>query len=154
MTEQLQDLGVWALLTAVVYLSAGPIFRSLHPTGMLNWQGRRWRKGITALLALFFGGCEILLLVQSHYIGIVSASVLCAGLSILLLLLIRWWWRDRKKEAAAREALVEKLHEEGRALVPPPMSAGKKAWRWTVNGYALFLVAALVYALVRYLVRH
>jgi hypothetical protein len=152
-TEQLQDLGVWALLTVVVYLSAGPIFRSLHPTGMLNWQGRRWRKAITILLVLFFGGCEVLLLFQDHMIGAAVAVALFIGLSVLFLLLVRWWWQDARKEKAAQEALVEKLHQEGRELVAPPMSTGKRVWRWVVNGYAIALVLALIYGLIRYLVR-
>jgi hypothetical protein len=149
-TEQLQDWGVMLLLTTVVYLCAGTLFRSAHPTGVLNWQGRRWRKGITILLALFFGGCEVVLLHQSHEIGTPVATVVCAGLGVLLLLLVRWWWQDWQRERAAREELIKKLRQEERELVAPPMSPGKKAWRRVVNGYVLFLAAAGLYALVHY----
>ncbi|MGH9780963.1 MAG: hypothetical protein ACRD33_04010 [Candidatus Acidiferrales bacterium] len=120
---------------------------------MLNWQGRRWRKGITALLALFFGGCEVLLLSQDHTIVATVAVVLYLCLGVLFVLLVRWWWQDARKEKAAEAALVEELHQEGGELVAPPMSTGKKAWRWVVNGYALFLVAAGLYALVHYLLK-
>lgn len=151
-TEQLQDWGVMLLLAAAFYVFAGYLARSLHPAGTLNWRGRRYRKGGTLFLLLFFCGCEVLLLYQGREAGIAAAAILYAALGLLFLLLVRWWWRDWQKEKAAREALVEKLHEEGRELVAPPISTGKKAWRWTVNGYAIFLVAAGLYALIRYLV--
>lgn len=140
------------LVTVVYYVAAGYVSRSLHPTGMLNRQGRRWRKGGTLFFLLFFGGCEVLLLYQGREIGAAVAAVLYAGLGVLFLLLIRWWWQDWQRERLAREALVQKLHQEGRKLIASPMSLRKKTWRWVINGYAVFLVAAGLYALVRYLV--
>jgi hypothetical protein len=151
-TEQLQDWGVMLLLTAAFYVFAGYLARSLHPAGTLNWRGRRYRMGGALFLLLFFVGCEVLLLYQGHEVGITAVATLYAALGLLLLLLIRWWWQDARRERAAREALVEKLHEEGRELVAPPMSTRKKAWRWVVNVYAIFLVAAGLYALLHYLV--
>ena len=58
-TDELQSWGVALLLAAAVYVLGGYLFRSLHPTGMLNWQGRRWRKGVVLLILLnagVFGG--------------------------------------------------------------------------------------------------
>lgn len=153
--QQLENCAVYFSLPLIAYAAAGPIFRSLHPTGMLNWQGRRWRKGVTLALVLLSTWLEISeLRYRAHVIPAFLAITLYVGVGILAILLTHWWWQDARKEKAAEKALIEKLHGEGRELVAPPMSAGKKAWRWTVNGYALFLVAALVYALVRYLVRH
>lgn len=152
--EQLENFAVYFALPLIVYLAAGPIFRSLHPTGMLNWQGRRWRKGVTLALLLLSAWLETSeLRYHAHVIPGSLGVAVYIGLSILFVLLIRWWWQDRKKEAAAQDALVEKLHGEGRELVAPPMSTGKKAWRWIVNGYAILLVAAGLYAVVHYLLK-
>lgn len=153
--QQIENCAVYFSMPVIAYVAIGPLFRSVHPTGMLSWQGRRWRKGCTLALVLLSSWLEISeLCYHAHVIPTFLATTLYAGLVLLFLALIRWWWRDRRKEGAAREALVKKLQEEGRELVAPPMSAGKKAWRWTVNGYALFLVAAGLYVLIRYLVRH
>ncbi len=150
--DQSQFWLVILLLAAGVYIVGGYIFRSVHPTGRLNWQGRRWRKGVALLVLLSVAGFEALSLFEADRIGVVVAAILYAALGLLFLLLARWWWRDRQKEKAARDALVEKLRSEGRELAAPPMSTGKKAWRWVVNGYAIFLVAAALYALIHYLV--
>lgn len=150
--EQLENCAVYVSLPLIIYLAAGPLFRSLHPTGMLNWQGRRWRKGVTLALLLLSAWLETSeLRYHAHVIPGPLAVAVYVGLSVLFLLLVRWWWQDARKEKAAREALVEKLHHEGRELVEPPRSSGKKVWRWMVNGYAVLLVAAGLYALVRYL---
>lgn len=151
---QLEACAVYFSLPLIIYLVGGPLFRSLHPTGMLNWQGRRWRKGVTLALLLLAAWLETSELhYHAHVIPGFLAVAVYAILSVLFLLLIRWWWQDARKEKAAREALVEKLHQEGRELVEPPMSAGKRVWRWVVNGYAICLVVAGLYALVRYLVK-
>lgn len=152
--EQFENCAVYFALPLIVYLAAGPIFRSLHPTGMLNWQGRRWRKGVTLTLLLLSAWLETSeLRYHAHVIPSFVAVGVYVALIFLLLLLVRWWWQDARKEKVAQEALVEKLHQEGRELVAPPMSTGKKAWRWAVNGYALFLAAAGLYALAHYLLK-
>jgi hypothetical protein len=152
--EQRGDLVVSLVTAGSFYLGITWLFRSLNPAGKLSWQGRRFRNGGTLFLLLFFGGLEITALRQEDNVGTLAAAALYSGLGLLLLLLVRWWWQDRQKEEAARAALVEKLHQEGRELAAPPMSTGKKAWRWVVNGYAIFLVAAGLYALIRYLLKH
>ena len=152
-TDELQSWGVALLLAAVVYVLGGYLFRSLHPTGMLNWQGRRWRKGVVLLILLNAGVFDIRFHFERGHIGLATAITLWAAIGLLTILLLGWWWQDARKEKAAQEALVEKLNQEDRELVAPPMSAAKEAWRWTVNGYALFLVAAGLYALVHYLLK-
>lgn len=152
LVAQLQDWGVMLALAGVFYVTMTYLSRSTNPAGKLSWQGRRFRNGGTLFLLLAFAGMDVFFALRRGHIGAVAAAVSYAGLGLLLLLVIRWWWRDRQKEDAAREALIAKLHEEGRELVPPPMSRGRKAWRWVVNGYAIFLVAAGLYALVHYLV--
>ena len=152
--EQRGNLEVAVLLAGGFYIAATYLLRSLNRTGKISWQGRRFRNSVTLFLVLFFGGLEVTSLHTETHIGFAVATLLYAVLGLLFLLLARWWWRDRKKEAAAREELIEKLHQEGRELIAPPMSAGKRVWRWTVNGYALFLVVAGLYVLVRYLVKH
>jgi multidrug transporter EmrE-like cation transporter len=152
--DELQSWGVALLLAGGFYVVAGYLFRSLHPTGMLNWQGRRWRKGGALLILLCLGVADVRFNFQAKHISIDVAVVLWLAVGLLTLLLVCWWWGDARKEKAAEKALIEKLHSEGRSLAAPPMSMSKKAWRWTVNAYALFLVAAGLYALIRYLVRH
>jgi hypothetical protein len=152
--EQRGNLEVSVVLAAAFYVATTYLPRSLHPTGTLSWQARRMRNGGTLFLLLFFSGLEVASLHGEADVSLTVAVILCAVLGVLFLLLVRWWWQDARKEKAAQEALVEKLHQEGRELVAPPMSTGRKAWRWVVNGYAIFLVAALVYGLIRYLVRH
>jgi hypothetical protein len=152
---QLEACAVYFSLPLIIYLVGGPLFKSLHPTGMLNWQGRRWRKGITVALLLLAAWLETSeLRYHAHVIPGFLAVAAYAILSVLFLLLIRWWWQDTRKEKAAKEALIEKLQSEGHELTEPPRSLGKNIWRWTVNGYALFLLVAGLYVLVRYLVRH
>jgi hypothetical protein len=152
--QQLENCAVYFGLPLVFYVLIGPFFRSLHPAGTLSWQGRRFRKGVTLVLLLLSSWLEVSeLRYRVHVISAFVAMVLYGGLGMLFLFVIRWWWQDRQKEKAGREALVAKLHEEDRELVAPPMSTGKKAWRWVVNGYAIFLVAAGLYALVHYLLK-
>jgi len=152
--QQLENCAVYFSLPLIVYVVAGPLFRSAHPTGMLNWQGRRWRKGCTLALLLLSSWLEISeLRYHAHVIAALLATILYVGLSGLFLLLVRWWWQDWQKERVAREAFVEKLHNEGRELVAPPMRTGKKAWRWVVNGYAILLVVAGLYAVAHYLLK-
>jgi hypothetical protein len=148
---QLQDWGVMLALAGGFYAATTYLPRSLHPTGKLSWQARRMRNGGTLFLLLAFAGMDIFLALRRGHVGAAVAALLYVGLGLLLLLLIRWWRRDRQRERAAREALIEKLHEEGRELVAPPMSTGKRTWRWVVNGYAVVLVAAGLYALLHYL---
>jgi hypothetical protein len=142
------------LILGVFYVLAGLLVRSVNPVGKLDWRGRRYMKGGTLLLLLFFIGFEVQELFRGAKIGITVTALLYAVLGLLFLSLVRWWWRDSQREKTAYHAFVEKIHQEGRELVAPPISAGKKAWRWTVNGYALFLLVAGLYVLVRYLVRH
>jgi hypothetical protein len=68
-----------------------------------------------------------------------------------VILAARWLWRDWKKEQQARDAYFQKLAEEGKTYSPPPLTGANKAWRWVLNGYAIVLVVALVYGLIRYL---
>lgn len=151
--EQLENCAVYFSMAVIAYVAIGPLFRSVHPTGMLSWQGRRWRKGCTLALLLTAIWLEISeLRYHAHVIPGFLAMTMYVSLGVLFVWLVWWWWRDRKKEIAAREALVEKLHGEGRELVAQPMSAGKRVWRWVLNGYAICLVVAGLYALVRYLV--
>ncbi|MFZ0617319.1 MAG: hypothetical protein WAM01_01405 [Candidatus Acidiferrales bacterium] len=67
-----------------------------------------------------------------------------------VILASRWLWRDWKKEQQTRDAEIQKLAEEGKTYSPPPLTGANKAWRWVLNGYAIVLVVALVYGLIRY----
>jgi hypothetical protein len=152
--DQLENCAVYFSLPLAVYLILGPFFRSLHPTGKLSWQGRRWRNGGTGALLLLSTWLEISeLRYRAHVIPAFLAMTLYVGVGVLAILLVHWWWRDARKEKAAERALIEKLHSKGRELMEPPVGPGKRVWRWVVNGYAIFLVAAGLYALVRYLVK-
>jgi hypothetical protein len=68
-----------------------------------------------------------------------------------VVLAVRWLWRDWKKEQQARDAYFQELAQEGKTYRPPPLTGANKAWRWVLNGYAIVLVLALVYGLIRYL---
>jgi hypothetical protein len=144
----------WLVILAmagVVYLALGYLSRSLNPTGALSRQGKRWRKGVPLLVLLSLATFEVASLVRGSKLDAAVGVAVCGLLGFLFLLLVRWWWRDRHKEKAAYQALVEKANQGGRELAAPQMSAGKKTWRWVVNGYAIFLIAAGLYALVHYL---
>ncbi len=144
-----EGLLILLALVAVMYGAGGYILRSATPGGKLSWSGRRWRWVFTVAVALSFLGMKAV-----NTWSLALRLTLWGVLGLLGILFIRWWWRDYGNEKAAREALVEKLHREGREPVAPPLSPGRKAWRWVLNGYAIALVLGLVYGLVRYLVRH
>lgn len=138
------------VLLAVAYAGTGYLIRSVTSGGKLSWRGRLWQRGFTSILGLFFGGLEISSLSAALFRWV--TWILWGLLGWLAIVLFRWLWRDWEKGKAAQEALIEKLHKEGREPVAPPMSRGGRAWRWLLNGYAIALVLALVYGLVRYLV--
>lgn len=150
--DQSQFCLLLLVLLGVAYAGTGYVLRSVTPGGKLSWRGRLWRRGFTSGLGLFFGGLEISSLTAVLFRWV--TWTLWGLLGWLAILLVRWFWRDWEKGKAEQEALIEKLHQEGREPVAPPMSSGRKAWRWVLNGYAIALVLALVYGLVRYLVKH
>jgi hypothetical protein len=152
--EQIENFAVYFSLPLFVYIAVGQVLRSYHPTGILSWQGRRWRNGLTFGLLLLSGWLETAeLQYHSHIIPRFLAIGMYSALGVLFLMLVRWWWLDSRKEESAREALLEKLHQEGTEFTAPPTTPGKKVWRWVVNGYALLLIAAGLYALVQYLLQ-
>jgi hypothetical protein len=148
--DQSQFYLLLLVLLGVAYVGTGYLLRSVTPGGKLSWRGRLWQRGFTSVLGLFFGGLVISSLSAALFRWV--TWILWGLLGWLAIILFRWLWRDREKGKAAQEGLIEKLHQEGRKLVAPPMSAGKKFWRWVLNGYAIALLLALVYGLVRYLV--
>ncbi|HEX5473771.1 MAG TPA: hypothetical protein VFX12_03830 [Vicinamibacterales bacterium] len=138
------------LVMCVWYVFAGALVKSVNPAGVVDWRGRRYRKGGIVALVLLFALCEIAVMRQDRIVGLGLSSVLYAAIALAVLFVGRWWYHDARKEEAARVALIESLGEE-RLESLLPMSRGKKIWRWVVNAYAIFLVAALVYGVVRYL---
>ncbi len=84
---------------------------------------------------LFVGCLQISSLRHHSYIPSSLATILYGGVGFLALLLIRSLWHDWQKEKQAREALIEKLHQEGREVVLPQMNRGKKIWNWVLIVY-------------------
>jgi|ERR1700735_742180 len=147
----LQAVVMIALLPIVGYALVGRVLGAQSPGGKLSWTGRRWRNGFTVLLSSWCGGILILMVARS------APMALTVGLSALLgcglILAARWLWRDWKKEQQARDAYLENLAQEGKAYTAPQLTGTNKAWRFGFNAYALVLILALIYGLIRYLVK-
>ncbi|MGH9590888.1 MAG: hypothetical protein ACRD25_10845 [Terracidiphilus sp.] len=77
---------------------------------------------------------------------------LWALLGYVVILDVRWLRRDCKKQQAAHEAELQNLAEGGKTYSPLPLTGVNKFWRWLLNGYAVVLIAALAYAVIRYFV--
>lgn len=150
--RELQNCAIYLGLALGFYFAAGALLRSLHPTGILSWQGQRWRNGITIWLGLWGAWVETSGLQYHHAIPHYIGYGVRGCLILLLVMLLRWWWLDARQENAAKRALIDQLHEDGQDFIPPAMSPGKRAWRWTINAYVLVLVAVGLYALARYLI--
>jgi hypothetical protein len=145
----LYELQTWALgvlLCGYFYLCAGYLFRSLHPTGSLSWQARRFRRGETALIFLGLAVGDVKFNVDRHRIGAVLTGVLLTVILLLFAMVVRWWWRDRQREAAARETWFQRGQEEGTLPFTPSRGRARRVWNWLVTVYAAFLVVAGVYA--------
>jgi hypothetical protein len=153
LSDNLQFAAAMILVPAVCYALVGRLLAAQSPGGKLSWSGRRWQRGITAAVVLWSAGLLIAMLGRAAPLAVTVP--LWALLGYGAILAIRWLWRDWKKQQQAREAYFQKLAQEGKTYAPPPLTGANKAWRWVFNGYAIVLVVALVYGLIRYLVgRH
>jgi hypothetical protein len=150
LSDFLQVVAVVVLGPAIIYALGGRLLAAQSPGGKLSWTGRRWRNGFTLAGAAMAAVLLIYVIGESAPLAVTVPLWALLGYGVILA--SRWLWRDWEKGKAAQEGLIEKLHQGGRKLVAPPMSAGKKFWRWVLNGYAIALLLALVYGLVRYLV--
>ncbi|MHB8527026.1 MAG: hypothetical protein ACYDD2_12815 [Candidatus Acidiferrales bacterium] len=138
---------------AIIYALGGRLLAAQSASGKLSWTGRRWRNGFT------LAGAAIAAVLLMYVIGERAPLAVTVPLWALLgygvIVAVRWLWRDWKKEQQARDVYFQKLAKEGKVYTPPPLTGANKAWRWALNGYAIALVLALVYGLVRYVVgRH
>lgn len=149
LSEFLQVLAVAVLGPLVIYALGGRLLAAQSPGGKLSWTGRRWRNGFTLAGAVM--SAVLLIYVIGQSVPLAVTVPLWALLAYGVILAARWLWRDWKKEQQARDAYFQKLAEEGKTYSPPPLTGANKAWRWVLNGYAIVLVVALVYGLIRYL---
>lgn len=149
LSEDLQFWGAMALMPVICYALGGRILGAQSPGGKLSWTGRRWLQGMVGALVLWELGLLIAELQRA------APATVTVPLWVLLgcggIVGVRWLWRDWKKEQQAREAYFQKLAHEGKAYVPPQVTGANKVWRWVFNAYAIILVAAGLYSLVRYL---
>ncbi|MGH9771271.1 MAG: hypothetical protein ACRD4Q_06195 [Candidatus Acidiferrales bacterium] len=152
LSEFLQVVAIAVIGPAILYVLTGRLLAAQSPGGKLSWTGRRWRNGLTLAGAIMSGVLLIYIIGQS--VPLAVTVPLWALLAYGVIVGVRWLWLDWKKERQARAAYFQKLAEEGKAYSPPPLTGANKAWRWGLNTYAIVFIAALVYALVRYLVRH
>jgi hypothetical protein len=134
-TNEVQNWAVACVLATLVYVASGPIFRSANSEGRLTWRSKRWRRGGALVVLLTSGAFDIFFDFKRGHIGFAAAVGLSLLLGWLTVLFLRWWWQDWEKEKVAREALVDKLHQEGRELVLPRMSRGQKVWNWILIVY-------------------
>ena len=149
LSEFLQVLAVAVLGPLIIYALGGRLLAAQSPGGKLSWTGQRWRNGFT--LAGVAMSAVLLIYVIGESAPLAVTVPLWALLGYGMILGVRWLWRDWKKEQQARDAYFQKLAEEGKTYSPPPLTGVHKAWRWGLNGYAIVLVVALVYGLIRYL---
>jgi uncharacterized membrane protein len=145
-----QVVAIIVLAPVVAYAVVGYLLRAQSPGGKLSRTGRRWQRGFTLVLAAWCIGLLISMLAKS--VPLAVTVPLWALLAYGVIVGVRWLWLDWKKERQARDAELQKLAEGGKTYTPPPLTGANKAWRWLLNGYAIVLVVALVYGLVRYLV--
>lgn len=83
---------------------------------------------------------------------LVAMLPLWALLGFGVILGIRWLWSDWKNEQYARDAELQALTQDGKTYNQPRLTGANKMWRWLLYGYAIALIAALTYALIRHLV--
>jgi hypothetical protein len=150
LSDLLQVVAVAVLGPLVIYAVGGRLLAAQSPEGKLSWTGRRWRNGFTLATATM--SAVLLIYVIGKSASLAVTVPLWALLGYAVILGVRWLWRDWKKEQQARDAYFQKLAQEGKTYTPPPLTGANKAWRWGLNAYALLLVFALVYGLIRYLV--
>jgi hypothetical protein len=149
MSDYVQLSVVMALLPLIVYVLGGRLLAAQSPGGKLSWTGRRWQRGLGGMVALWCAGLLIFLL--GRVVPLAVAVPLWALLGYGVILGVRWLWRDWKNEQHTREAEFQKLEQEGKTYSPPRLTGVNKFWRWILNGYAIVLVLAVAYALIRYL---
>ena len=149
-SDYLQLALVMILLPIIMYALAGRLMAAQSPGGKLTWTGRRWQRGAGGAAALWCAGLLIYMFGRSMPMAITVP--LWALLGYIMILGVRWLWRDWKKEVYTRDVELQKLAQEGKTYSPPRDTGANKMWRWLLNGYAIALIVALVYALIRYLV--
>lgn len=152
LSDTFQLAGVLILGPLILYALTGRLLAAQSPGGKLSWTGRRWQLGFGLAGAAMSGVAFIYLLGRAAPLAVTVPLWALLGYGVILG--VRWLWRDWKKKQQARDAYFQKLAEEGKTYTPPPLTGVHKAWRWGLNGYAIVLVVALVYGLIRYLMRH
>lgn len=152
LSDTLQLAGVLVLGPVILYALTGRLLAAQSPGGRLSWTGRRWQRGFGLAGAAMSSVAFVYLLGKAAPLAV--SVPLWALLAYGLVFGVRWLWLDWKKEQQARDAHFQELAQEGRAYTPPRLMGANKTWRWVLSGYAIVLVVALVYGLVRYLARH
>jgi hypothetical protein len=150
LSDFLQVVGVAVLGPVIIYALGGRVLAAQSPGGKLSWTGRRWRNGFTLAATAMSAHLLIYLIGESAPLAVTVPLWALLGYGVILA--VRWLWRDWKKEQQARDAYFQKLAQEGKAYTPLQVTGVNKAWRWGLNAYALLLIFALVYGLIRYLV--
>jgi hypothetical protein len=148
LSDFLQVVAVVVLGPAIIYALGGRLLAAQSPGGKLSWTGRRWRNGFTLAGAAMAAVLLIYVIGESAPLAVTVPLWALLGYGVILA--SRWLWRDWKKEQQTRDAELQKLAEVGKTYSPPPLTGANKAWRWVLNGYAIVLVVALVYGLIRY----
>jgi hypothetical protein len=138
------------LMPVIVYALGGRVLAAQSPGGTLSWTGRRMQRAgglltaaMSAVLLIYVIGESVPLAVTVPLWALLGYGVILGG---------RWLWHDWNKEQQARDDNLQKLAEEGKTYTPPRLALANRIWRWVFNGYAIVMVVALVYGLIRYLV--
>lgn len=149
LSDSLQLAAILAVCPVFLYVMTGRLLAAQSPGGKLSWTGRRWQRGFGLAGALMSSVALIYLIGRAVQLAIIP---LLALLGYAVILGVRWLWSDWKNEQCARDAELQALAQDGKKYSPPRLTGANKMWRWLLNGYAIVLIAALVYALIRYLV--
>jgi hypothetical protein len=149
LSEALQLAAILALGPVFLYVLAGRLMAAQSPGGNLSWTGRRWQRGAGLTGAAMSSMAAVYLIARAVPLSVTVPLWALLGYGVILG--VRWLWRDWKKEQHTREAEFQKLEQEGKTYSPPRLAGVNKFWRWILNGYAIVLVLAVAYALIRYL---
>lgn len=143
-----QAAAIIAVAPVVAYGMVGYLLRAQSTGGKLSRTGRRWQRGFTLVVGAWCAGLLISMLGKTAPPAVTVPLWALLGYGVILG--VRWLWRDWKKEQQARDAHLQELAQEGKTYSPPPLTGANKAWRWGLNAYAVLLILALAYGLIRY----
>lgn len=146
-SDDVQLAAVMILLPVICYVLVGRLLAAQSPGGKLSWTGRRWRNGLTLVISSWCAGLLIYLLARAAPLAVTLPLWALLGYGVILG--VRWLGRDWRKEQQARDTYFQKLAQEGKTYSPPQPTGANKAWRWGLSTYAVLLVLALAYGLMR-----